>query len=126
MSRRDIQAADEAERAAAAEDEAQAVAIAGGTWAFQQLADDLCYEALDPTWHVRHGAVLALRELLRSQAAAAGVEAPLAAEPSGARHACCARCACSACCARCACCACCQLSMPLLQLLLTSCHLDVK
>lgn len=74
----------EAESAAAGEDEAQAAAITAGKWAFQQLADDLCYEALDPTWHVRHGAVLALRELLRSQAGAAGVDAPLAAEPSGA------------------------------------------
>ena len=66
------------------EDEAAAAAIAAGQWAFQQLADDLCYEVLDPTWHVRHGAVLALRELLRTQAGAAGVQAPLAAEPSGA------------------------------------------
>ena len=32
---------------------------------------------------VRHGAALALREVLRSQAAAAAVLAPLAAEPTG-------------------------------------------
>ena len=75
----------EAEQAAAAEDEAAAAAIARGAWAFQQLADDLCYDALDPAWHVRHGAALALREILRSQAAAAGIEAPLASEPSGRR-----------------------------------------
>ena len=73
----------EAEQAAAAEDEAAAAAIARGAWAFQQLADDLCYDALDPAWHVRHGAALALREVLRSQAAAAGIEAPIASEPSG-------------------------------------------
>lgn len=73
----------EAEQAAIAEDEAAAAAIARGAWAFQQLADDLCYDALDPAWHVRHGAALALREILRSQAAAASVEAPVASEPSG-------------------------------------------
>jgi hypothetical protein len=73
----------EAEEAAAAEDEAQAAAIARGAWAFQQLADDLCYDVLDPAWHVRHGAALALREVLRSQAGAAGIEAPVASEPSG-------------------------------------------
>ena len=73
----------EAEAAAAAEDDAQAAAVARGAWAFQQLADDLCYDVLDPAWHVRHGAALALRELLRSQAGAAGVEAPVAAEASG-------------------------------------------
>ena len=73
----------EAEAAAAAEDEAQAAAVARGAWAFQQLADDLCYDVLDPAWHVRHGAALALREVLRSQAGAAGIEASVASEPSG-------------------------------------------
>lgn len=73
----------DAEQAASAEDEAAAAAIARGAWAFQQLADDLCYDALDPAWHVRHGAALALREILRSQAGAAGIEAPVSAEPSG-------------------------------------------
>ena len=73
----------DAEQAASAEDEAAAEAIARGAWAFQQLADDLCYDALDPAWHVRHGAALALREILRSQAGAAGIEMPLSAEPSG-------------------------------------------
>ena len=91
---RELQGCDEAESAAAVEDEAAGAAIISGHWAFQQLADDLCYEALDPTWHVRHGALLALRELLRTQAGAAGVQAPLTTEPSGACFACCA---CSGC-----------------------------
>ena len=63
----------------------------GDTWARKSLQLDI----RDRDWglwfnynpyslQVRHGAALALREVLRSQAAAAAVLAPLAAEPTGA------------------------------------------
>lgn len=40
-------------------------------------------EALDSCWEVRHGAALLLREVLRSQAAAAGMHLRMEEEPSG-------------------------------------------
>ncbi|KAG2490891.1 hypothetical protein HYH03_010808 [Edaphochlamys debaryana] len=57
--------------------------VSEGGWPFQRLADQLVVDSLDPVWEVRHGAALALRELLRAQAAAAGVEAPLDSVPTG-------------------------------------------
>jgi hypothetical protein len=53
-------------------------ALEAGGWPFQPLCDQLCLQLLHPRWEARHGAALALREVLRSQAAAAGVHAPLA------------------------------------------------
>jgi TATA-binding protein-associated factor len=52
----------------------QWAAIEGGGWPFQRLCDQLLVDILDPCWEVRHGATAALREVLRHQAAAAGVE----------------------------------------------------
>lgn len=57
--------------------------IEAGAWPFQRLADQLCCDVLSPVWTVRHGAAAGLRELLREQAAAAGVEAPLADPNTG-------------------------------------------
>ena len=57
--------------------------LEGGAWPFQRLCDQLCVDVLDPRWEVRHGASVALREVLRGQAAAAGVVAPLADQTSG-------------------------------------------
>lgn len=51
--------------------------VESGGWPFQRLADQLCCDVLSPVWTVRHGAAAGLRELLREQAAAAAVEAPL-------------------------------------------------
>lgn len=80
------QAAADAEVAAAAAEEAEAEwadILQGGRWPFQSLCDQLCVDVLHPCWEVRHGAALALREVLRSQAGAAGVHAPVAAQPGG-------------------------------------------
>ncbi|WIA33345.1 hypothetical protein OEZ86_006482 [Tetradesmus obliquus] len=57
--------------------------IETGAWPFQRVADQLCVDILNPAWSVRHGAAAGLRELLREQAAAAAVEAPLADATSG-------------------------------------------
>ncbi|GAX73980.1 hypothetical protein CEUSTIGMA_g1430.t1 [Chlamydomonas eustigma] len=46
-----------------------------GVWPFQRLCDQLCVDVLDVRWEVRHGAAVALREVLRSHAGAAGVQA---------------------------------------------------
>jgi TATA-binding protein-associated factor len=54
-----------------------------GGWPFQRLCDRLTLDMLDPTWEVRHGACLALREVLAAQAAAAAVQAPVSKLPSG-------------------------------------------
>lgn len=67
--------------AEAAEQEWQAVLA--GRWPFQQLCDRLLVDLLHPQWEVRHGAALALRDILRSQAASAGVHAPVADPPLG-------------------------------------------
>eukprot|EP00878_Enallax_costatus_P014774 GHUV01015460.1.p1 GENE.GHUV01015460.1~~GHUV01015460.1.p1 ORF type:complete len:871 (+),score=335.55 GHUV01015460.1:1027-3639(+) len=68
---------------AAEQDEAEWQAIECGSWPFQRLADQLCNDILSPVWIVRHGAAAGLRELLREQAAAAAVEAPLLDSTSG-------------------------------------------
>lgn len=74
----------EAQAAAAAEDAEAWQDIAGGQWPFQALCEQLCLDLLHPVWEARHGAGVALREVLRSQAACAGVCAPLAPDqPSG-------------------------------------------
>lgn len=63
--------------------EAQWQAVLSGNWPFQQLCDQLCVDLLSPLWEVRHGAALALREILSSQANSAAVSAPLADPPGG-------------------------------------------
>lgn len=65
------------------DDEAHWQAILSGQWPFQNICDSLCIDLLHPNWCVRHGAALGLREILRSQAPAAAVIAPLAASPHG-------------------------------------------
>lgn len=57
--------------------------VESGGWPFQRLADQLCCDVLSSVWTVRHGAAAGLRELLREQAGAAAVEAPLADASSG-------------------------------------------
>lgn len=57
--------------------------IISGAWPFAALCEQLCVDILSPVWEVRHGAAVAMREILRSQAASAGVIAPLQDEPSG-------------------------------------------
>lgn len=52
-------------------------------WPFAALCDQMCVDVLSPQWEVRHGAAVALREVLRSHATCAGVDAPIAGEPSG-------------------------------------------
>ncbi|KAL4458077.1 hypothetical protein ABPG75_012942 [Micractinium tetrahymenae] len=77
-------AAPELEGSAAEAAEAEwADILQGGRWPFQSLCDQLCVDILHPCWEVRHGAALALREVLRSQAGAAGVAAAPAASPAG-------------------------------------------
>lgn len=79
-------APDTAEAAAAAAEAAEQEwqdVLQGGRWPFQSLCDQLCVDVLHPRWKVRHGAALALREVLAAQAGAAGVHAPLAAQPGG-------------------------------------------
>jgi hypothetical protein len=61
----------------------QWAAIEAGGWPFQSLTDQLCCDVLSPVWTVRHGAAAGLRDVLSQQAAAAGVDAPLAGDASG-------------------------------------------
>ncbi len=58
-------------------------AILAGHWPFQNLCDQLCVDLLHPMWEVRHGAAIALREILSTQARSAGVVAPLEDPPGG-------------------------------------------
>jgi hypothetical protein len=69
--------------AAAAASEEEWGEIVGGRWPFQTLADQLCIDVLHPVWEVRHGAALALREVLGCQAPAAAVHVPVGPEPAG-------------------------------------------
>lgn len=70
---------------AAAVDDADAWAdIVAGHWPFQRLCEELCLDLLHPCWEARHGASVALREILRTHAASAAVCAPLQSDqPSG-------------------------------------------
>ncbi|KAG7669536.1 hypothetical protein KSW81_007689 [Nannochloris sp. 'desiccata'] len=73
---------------AAVAEEAEALdsqwqAILAGHWPFQFLCDQLCVDLLHPMWEVRHGAAIALREILSTQARSAGVIAPLEDPPGG-------------------------------------------
>jgi hypothetical protein len=68
----------------AADDERESARIAGGGWPFQRVADQLVANLLDSNWHVRHGAAVGLRQLLRAQASSAAVQVPVADPLSGA------------------------------------------
>ncbi|KAK9823112.1 hypothetical protein WJX72_000353 [[Myrmecia] bisecta] len=57
--------------------------IVGGSWPFQALYDQLCLDVLHVQWEVRHGAAVAVREILRSHAGCAAVHSPVAPEPTG-------------------------------------------
>lgn len=58
---------------AAADDERESERIMAGGWPFQRMADQLLLDLLDAHWHVRHGAAIALRHLLHSQASSAAI-----------------------------------------------------
>nr|BAD25208.1 putative SNF2 domain-containing protein [Oryza sativa Japonica Group] len=47
-----------------------------GRWPFQQFVDQLIHDMFDPIWEVRHGTIMALREILTHQGACAGVYFP--------------------------------------------------
>ncbi|XP_062180641.1 TATA-binding protein-associated factor BTAF1-like [Phragmites australis] len=53
-----------------------------GRWPFQQFVDQLIHDMFDPIWEVRHGSVMALREILTHQGACAGVYFPDPSLPS--------------------------------------------
>lgn len=60
--------------------------LVSGRWPFQSVADRLVLDCLDPTWETRHGAALALREILSCQAFSAAVHGPIEEEPTGNSH----------------------------------------
>ncbi|KAF3440568.1 hypothetical protein FNV43_RR18852 [Rhamnella rubrinervis] len=47
-----------------------------GWWPFQSFVEQLILDMFDPVWEVRHGSVMALREILSHQGASAGVFMP--------------------------------------------------
>ncbi|XP_010927294.1 TATA-binding protein-associated factor BTAF1 isoform X2 [Elaeis guineensis] len=47
-----------------------------GKWPFQQFVEQLVHDMFDPVWEVRHGTIMALREILTYQGAYAGVYFP--------------------------------------------------
>ncbi|KAF8783592.1 hypothetical protein HU200_000532 [Digitaria exilis] len=53
-----------------------------GRWPFQQFVDQLILDMFDPIWEVRHGTIMALREILMHQGACAGVYFPDLSLPS--------------------------------------------
>ena len=67
----------------AEQDAAEWAAVEAGAWPLQRLADDLCADLVDPAWHLRHGAAVGLRAILRSHAACAAVTAPTLGLPTG-------------------------------------------
>jgi len=42
-------------------------------WPLGPLCDDLSHDIFDPSWEIRHGAALALRDILKYHASAAGM-----------------------------------------------------
>ncbi|KAG6504315.1 hypothetical protein ZIOFF_036646 [Zingiber officinale] len=48
----------------------------GGSWPFRSYVDQLVHDIFDPIWEVRHGAMMALREILTHQGSCAGVYHP--------------------------------------------------
>lgn len=53
-----------------------------GRWPFQQFVDQLIHDMFDPIWEVRHGTIMALREILTHHGACAGVYFPDLSLPS--------------------------------------------
>lgn len=47
-----------------------------GGWPFQSFVDQLLIDIFDPVWEVRHGSIMALREILTYQGASAGIPKP--------------------------------------------------
>lgn len=47
-----------------------------GRWPFIYFVEQLCHDMFDPIWEIRHGSIMALREILSYQAASAGVSLP--------------------------------------------------
>ncbi|KAL0312286.1 UNVERIFIED_CONTAM: TATA-binding protein-associated factor BTAF1 [Sesamum radiatum] len=47
-----------------------------GGWPFQSFVDQLLIDMFDPVWEVRHGSIMALREILTYQGASAGILMP--------------------------------------------------
>lgn len=47
-----------------------------GVWPFQGFVEQLLLDMFDPVWEIRHGSVMALREILAHQGAMAGVLPP--------------------------------------------------
>ncbi|XP_062232323.1 TATA-binding protein-associated factor BTAF1-like isoform X2 [Phragmites australis] len=53
-----------------------------GRWPFEQFVDQLIHDMFDPIWEVRHGSIMALREIFTHQGACAGVYFPGPSFPS--------------------------------------------
>lgn len=47
--------------------------VEDGRWPFQHFVDQLIHDMFDPIWEVRHGSIMALREILTHHGACAGV-----------------------------------------------------
>eukprot|EP01018_Ginkgo_biloba_P007683 Gb_19667 [translate_table: standard] len=47
-----------------------------GRWPFRYFVEQLLHDMFDPIWEIRHGSIMALREILSYQAASAGVFLP--------------------------------------------------
>ncbi|KAG9442446.1 hypothetical protein H6P81_018300 [Aristolochia fimbriata] len=47
-----------------------------GKWPFRHFVEQLIHDMFDPIWEVRHGSIMALREILTYQASSAGVFMP--------------------------------------------------
>ncbi|KAL6533717.1 btaf1 RNA polymerase II, B-TFIID transcription factor-associated, 170kDa [Orobanche hederae] len=47
-----------------------------GGWPFQNFVEQLLVDMFDPVWEVRHGSIMALREILTYQGASAGILTP--------------------------------------------------
>ncbi|KAG7964339.1 hypothetical protein I3843_09G164700 [Carya illinoinensis] len=54
-----------------------------GRWPFHSFFEQLILEMFDPAWEVRHGSVMALREILTHQGASAGVILPYSSFDGG-------------------------------------------
>ena len=51
-----------------------ALEVKPGTWAWEGVVSVLTVDLFNPAWQVRHGAALALRELLRLQGKCGGMK----------------------------------------------------
>lgn len=59
-----------------AEDEDNLDHDENGRWPFRHFVEQLLHDIFDPVWEVRHGAIMALREILTHQGSSAGVLFP--------------------------------------------------